>query len=113
MMRGSAHTKRALAALEYGQPAQPIEQIKESTIVGGDIVTLDALRAFRNIGQEMTDLARPARVGNVDEAQSVGEPCGRDLGSGHLFARLMASRKFRLRRAVVEPVDLEARERHR
>jgi hypothetical protein len=60
--------KRALAALENGQPTQPVEQIKEATVVGGDVVTLDALRAFGNVGQEMADLARPARVSNVDEA---------------------------------------------
>src|ERR1700736_4760808 len=87
--------ERALAALENGQPTQPVEQIKQTAVVGGDVVALDALRAFRNVGQEMADLTRPARVSNVDEAQPVREPCGRDLGSGHLFARLMAGREFR------------------
>jgi hypothetical protein len=29
----------------------------------------------------MVDLARPARISYVDEAQPVGEPCGRDLVS--------------------------------
>src|SRR5215471_19188836 len=61
----------------------------------------------------MTDLARPARVRNVDEAQAVGEPSGGDLGSGHLFARLMAGGELRLRRAVVKVIDLEGREWHR
>src|SRR3984957_12901207 len=102
-----------LAALQNGQAAQPVEQIKQAAIAGGDVVALDALRAFGNVGQEMADLARAARVGNVDQAQPVGEPCGRDLGSRHLFARLMAGRELRLRRAVVKAVDLEARERHR
>jgi len=37
--------ERALAALENGQPAQPVEQIKETAVVGGDVVALDALRA--------------------------------------------------------------------
>ena len=36
---------------------------------------------LRNVGLEMVDLARPARVSYVDEAQPVGEPCGRDLVS--------------------------------
>jgi len=36
--------ERALAALENGQPAQPVEQIKETAVVGGDVVALDALR---------------------------------------------------------------------
>src|SRR6516162_2746367 len=61
----------------------------------------------------MAHLARPARVSNVDEAQPVGEPCGRYLGSRHLFARLMAGRELRLWCAVVRAVDLEACERHR
>jgi hypothetical protein len=46
--------ERALAAFENGQPAQPVEQIKEPAVVGGDVVALDALRAFRNVGQETT-----------------------------------------------------------
>ena len=98
--RGHAFPDHALAALENGQPAQPVEQIKQTAVVGGDVVALDALRALGNVGQEMADLARPARVGNVDEAQPVGEPCGRDLGSGHLFAWLMAGRELRLRRGT-------------
>src|SRR5271156_5887950 len=103
----------ALAALENGQPAQPVEQIKQTAVAGGDVVALDPLRAQGNVGQEMADLARPARVSYVDKAQPVGEPCGRDLGSGHFFARLMAGRDLRLRRAVVKAIDLEARKRHR
>jgi hypothetical protein len=46
--------ERALAALENGKPAQPVEQIKEPAVVGGDVVALDALRAFRNVGKETT-----------------------------------------------------------
>src|SRR6516165_8466477 len=61
----------------------------------------------------MADLARPARVSNVDKAQPVGEPCGRYLGSRHLFARLMAGRELRSRCAVVKAVDMEACEWHR
>jgi hypothetical protein len=34
---------RPLAALKNGQPAQPVEQIKEAAVVGGDVVALDAL----------------------------------------------------------------------
>src|SRR5437879_7212605 len=51
-----------LAARENGQPAQPVEQIKQTTVVGSDVVALDARRAFRNVGQEMADLTRPARI---------------------------------------------------
>ena len=58
----------SLAALKDRQPAQPVEQIKETAVVGGDVVALDPLRAFRNIRQEIADLARPARVRNVNEA---------------------------------------------
>src|SRR5437016_4088487 len=58
------------AALENGQPAQPVEQIKQTAVVGGDVVALDALRAFRNVGQEMADLARPARLGDVEDDEA-------------------------------------------
>src|SRR6516162_5923267 len=113
MAREPPKSRRELAALKNGQPAQPVEQIKETAVVGGDVVALDPLRAFWNIGQEMADLARLARVSNVNETQPVGEPCGRDLRSGHLFARLMAGRELRLRRAIIKALDLEACEWHR
>jgi hypothetical protein len=35
-----------LAALKNGQPAQPVEQIKQTAVVGGDVVALGALRAI-------------------------------------------------------------------
>src|SRR5258708_7531762 len=86
---GGVHTERALAALENGQPAQPVEQIKQTAVVGGDVVALDALRALRNVGQEMADLTRPARVGNLNKPHPLDEPSGPPLMSPHLFSTLI------------------------
>src|SRR5471030_690028 len=56
----SAFTRvfKVLAALENGQPAETVEQIKQTAVVSGDVVALDPLRTLGNVGQEMADLAR-------------------------------------------------------
>ena len=58
----------------------------------------------------MGDLPWRVRVGDVHDAEAVGEPCHGDLGSGHSLAGLMAAGELRLG-AAVDPRDLEARER--
>jgi hypothetical protein len=36
-----------LAALENGQPAQPVERIKQTAVVGGDVVAMRLLTEER------------------------------------------------------------------
>ena len=58
----------------------------------------------------MADFPRGVRLGDVDDAQPVGEPGDRDLGAGHFLARLVAAGRVRLLFGR-DAFDLEARER--
>ena len=68
--------------------------------------------SLRRRGEEVRDLSRRMRIGDVHDAQAVGEPRHRNVRSRHALARLVATGEVRLGLAV-DARDLEAREGNR
>src|SRR5262249_52505101 len=94
--------------------ANAVDEVDQAAIVDGHVVGRRALLAGSRIGQEMADLPGSERIGDVDEAEPLGEPGERDDGAAEAFRRLVAPAHRRLRAAIdVEPGHLEGRDRHR
>src|ERR1700687_1761876 len=69
-----------LHPLHDREPAQTVDQIDQPARIDGHVVALHAVAACGDIGHEMRDLARRMGIGDVDDAQAVGEPGEWDLG---------------------------------
>src|ERR1051325_9914924 len=91
--------------LDDRHSAQPVDQVDQSAIVDRDVVARHALAAGRHVGHEVRDLARRVRVLHVDDAQTLREPGERDLGAGHLLARLVAGGPHLVRALALDRLE--------
>src|SRR5260370_18789996 len=78
-----------------------------------DVVALRRRSARRRLRDEMADLARAQRIGDVDDAQAAAEPNGIDDGARHAFAELVRPEAGAARAAEgrIELAHLELSER--
>jgi hypothetical protein len=114
---GIAHELRSsaeCAGFNDVDASNPIDEVDQSAIVGRDIVGRGAILAVGWIWQKMVELAGSEGIRDVDETQSLGEPCERSHGAVEPFRWLMAAAHRRLWTAIaVEPGHLKRRDRQR
>ena len=79
------------ATFEDVHAAYAVCQIYQATLIDGHIVALNAVRAFRQRRQVVSDFARRVRIGEVHYAQSLSKPSDGNLSSANFLAELVAS----------------------
>ncbi len=95
-------------------PRCAVDQIAQTPIVDGHVVGGGQAEPLRRIGLVEGHLARREGIGDVEQAQALGEPRERNDGALEALGGLMAAHDRRLRRAVrIEALHLEGRDRHR
>src|SRR5262249_22840078 len=90
-----------------------VDHVDQPALVERDVVALRRRPARRRLWDEMADLARAFRIGDVDDAQSAAEPDGIDDGARHALAELVRSEAGAARAAEgrIELAHLELPER--
>src|SRR4051794_15973984 len=109
---GETRDTRGLHPLQNMEAAHPVDKEDQPALVDEHIVARRPIGAGCRIGHEMRNLARRLWPADIDDAQAMGEPGGRNFGAGDLLDRLMAGGRPRLWRAV-ERLDLKGCDRHR
>src|SRR5262249_10476782 len=66
-----------------------VDHVDQTALVERDVVALRRGRAGRGVWDEMADLARAQRTGDVDDPQSTAEPDSIDDGARHALAELV------------------------
>src|SRR5215510_9214264 len=66
-----------------------VDHVDQPAFVERDVVALRRGPAGRGLRDEMADLARAFRIGDVDDAQAAAEPDGIDDGARHALAELV------------------------
>src|ERR1700730_19319409 len=90
-----------------------VDHVDQSARIERHVVALRSGPARYGLRDEIAHLARALRIGNVDDAQSAGEPDGMDERAGHVLAELVRAeaRAARAAKGRVELADLELPER--
>src|SRR6266702_4995915 len=90
-----------------------VDHVDQTTFVERDVVALRRGPARRGRRDEMADLARAQRIGDVDDAQAAAEPDGIDDGARHALAELVGAEAGAARAAEgrIELAHLELPER--
>src|SRR5215468_5498774 len=90
-----------------------VDHVDQAAFVQRDVVALWRGPARRGLRNEMTDLARAFRVGDVDDAQAAAEPDGIDDRARHALAELVRAeaRAGRAAEGRIELAHLELSER--
>src|SRR5262245_37622803 len=90
-----------------------VDHVDQTIFVERDVVALRRGPARRGLRDEMADLARTFRIGDVDDAQAAAEPDGIDDGARHALAELVRAEAGAARAAEgrIELAHLELSER--
>src|SRR5262245_62502374 len=90
-----------------------VDHVDQPALVERDVVALRRGRAGRGLRDEVADLARAQRVGDVDDAQAAAEPDGIDDRARHALAELVRAeaRAGRAAEGRIELAHLELSER--
>src|SRR3954447_17241855 len=90
-----------------------VDHVNEAALVERHVIALRRGPARHRLGNEMADLARAERVGDVDDPQPATEPDGVGDGTGHPLTELVGAEACAARAAEgrVELTDLKLRER--
>src|SRR5215831_11177141 len=90
-----------------------VDHVDQTAFVERDVVALGRGPARRGLRDEMADLARAFRIGDVDDAQAAAEPDGIDDGARHALAELVRPEAGAARAAEgrIELAHLELPER--
>src|SRR5262249_28321650 len=90
-----------------------VDHVDQPAFVERDVVALRRGPARRGLWDEMADLARAFRIGDVDDAQAAAEPDRIDDGARHALAELMRAEAGAARAAErrIELAPLELPER--
>src|SRR5262245_23960588 len=109
----SSPTSGSGRKLQDVEPDVAVDQIDQAARVERDVVALRRGPTGRRLRNEMADLARAPRIGDVDDAQPAAEPDGVDDGARHALAELVRAEAGAARAAErrIKLAHLELRER--
>src|SRR5437870_1285132 len=90
-----------------------VDHVDQPALVERDVIALRRRSARRRLRDEMADLARAQRIGDVDDPQAAAEPDGIDDGARHTLAELVRPEAGAARAAEgrIELAHLELSER--
>src|SRR5215471_16940330 len=101
------------AVLQNIESDVAVDHVDQPALVERDVVALRRRSARRWLRDEMADLARAQRIGDVDDPQAAAEPDGIDDGARHPLAELVRAEAGAARAAEgrIEFAHLELSER--
>src|SRR5262245_65677150 len=85
----SSPTSGSGRKLQVVEPHVAVDHIDQAARVERDVVALWRRPARRRLRNEMSNLVRAFRIGDIDDAQPAAEPDGVDDGARHALAELV------------------------
>ena len=91
----------------------PVHDVYQPALIKRDVIALRRRPAGYRLRDEIADLARGLRIGNVDDAQPAAKPDSVDESPGHALAELVRAETCAARSAEwgIELAHLKLRKR--